>query len=108
MNPLVTAEIHAQAIEDNIRALRRRLRPGTALCPAVKADAYGHGVAQVLPALAAAGVEGLGVAHLTEALALRQAGYHSGPIEAASHKSLRLNDLPTELPGNVPASPLPN
>jgi len=76
MIPLVTAEIRLAAIRGNIGAIRRRVGPGVQLCPAVKANAYGHGLAQVLPALIELGVERVGVANLIEGLDLRRLGWH--------------------------------
>lgn len=58
------------AVADNWRALAARTHP--AECAAVvKADAYGLGVAAVAPVLAAAGCSSFFVAHLDEAIALR-------------------------------------
>ncbi len=65
------ATIDLAALAANVAALRARLAPGTRLMAAVKADAYGHGVAQVLPSLRAAGVDAFGVATAAEALTVR-------------------------------------
>ena len=54
--------------------LRELAGPGTRLHPVVKADAYGHGAIPVARALEAAGADGLCVAALDEAMALRRAG----------------------------------
>ncbi len=54
--------------------LRELAGPGTRLDPVVKADAYGHGAIPVARALEAAGADGLCVAALDEAMALRRAG----------------------------------
>ncbi|MBI2782041.1 MAG: alanine racemase [Chloroflexi bacterium] len=67
------AEIDLDALAWNLGVLRR-LAPGTPVHPVVKADAYGHGAIPVARALEAAGAEGLCVAALDEALALRRAG----------------------------------
>lgn len=75
MDPLVTADIRLDALRANIAAIRRRVPKGTQLCPAVKADAYGHGLAQILPVLIEAGVERVGVANLLEAMHLRRLGW---------------------------------
>jgi alanine racemase len=48
--------------------------PGVLVEPVVKADAYGHGMVPVSRALVEAGADGLCVATLDEALALRDAG----------------------------------
>ena len=76
MEPLVIARVSALAIRANITVFRARIAPGVELCAAVKSDAYGHGLEQVLPVLAVEGVERLAVANLIEALAVRQAGWH--------------------------------
>jgi len=78
MNAPVRAEIDPSAIRSNLAALRRRLPVHTALCPTVKADAYGHGVRCVLPALDEAGIPGLEVASLAEAVELRALGWCRG------------------------------
>ncbi len=73
------AEVRLDAVRRNIEAIRRRTRPGTPICAAVKAEAYGHGFEQVLPALSDARVERLAVANLAEAIRLRTLGW-SKPI----------------------------
>ena len=57
----------------NLAAIRG-VAGGLPVMPVVKADAYGHGMVPVARALEAAGVDGLCVATLDEALALREAG----------------------------------
>jgi alanine racemase len=69
-------DVHLDAIEANLAALRDRVRPAAVLA-VVKADAYGHGAPEVGRALEAAGVEWLGVALVEEAAALRRAGVQS-------------------------------
>jgi alanine racemase len=66
-----TARIDLQAIRANLRRVRE-LAPRSRVVAVVKADAYGHGAARVLPALRDADM--LGVACIEEALALREAG----------------------------------
>jgi alanine racemase len=68
------AHVDLSALQHNVAALRARLAAGTELLAAVKADAYGHGAATVVPALQAFGVDRFGVATAAEALALRAAG----------------------------------
>ncbi|MFH1982079.1 MAG: alanine racemase [Pseudomonadota bacterium] len=77
--PLVWAEIDLSAIAENTRELRRITRPEARLMAVVKADAYGHGAAEVARTAMAAGASVLGVARLGEAISLRQAGI-SAPI----------------------------
>jgi alanine racemase len=45
-------DVDVAALHHNARTLRRRLRPGSRLGVVVKADAYGHGLGVVAPALA--------------------------------------------------------
>ncbi len=66
-----TAVIDLTALRHNLGEVRRRA-PGSKVVAVVKADAYGHGAARVLPALA--GADMLAVACIEEALALREAG----------------------------------
>jgi alanine racemase len=62
--------IDLDAVAENYRRLRAQL--ARAVCgAAVKADAYGLGVAQVAPALARAGCRDFFVAHLDEGIVLR-------------------------------------
>ena len=65
-------EIDLAGIVDNWRRLRARLGPGAAAAAVVKADAYGLGMAQVAPALAASGCTLFFVATIDEGLALRR------------------------------------
>ena len=68
------ALIHRQHLFNNLTLIKDTLSPGTALCAAVKADAYGHGAVTVATLLKEAGVEAFGVATVEEALQLRAAG----------------------------------
>ncbi len=68
------AEISLDALDRNIATFRGRLAPGTKLLASVKANAYGHGAAEIAGRAVAAGVDYLGVAFLDEALQLRNAG----------------------------------
>ncbi len=68
------ALIDLTAIAHNLSRVRASA-PGCKLMAVVKADAYGHGSAGLLPVLATQ-ADGLAVARLEEAQALRAAGYH--------------------------------
>ncbi len=101
-----TACISSGAICRNVAAVRRRLPPGTPLCVAVKADAYGHGLEQVLPALTLAGVERLGVANLEEACDLRRRGWVGpvlslGPVLAVSSAASRTERAAEAVAGKI-------
>ena len=66
------ALINLDAIRDNVRQFLKVAEPARVMA-VVKADAYGHGALQVARAALEAGASWLGVAHITEALALRSA-----------------------------------
>ena len=67
-------EIDLDAIEHNVREIRRVLPEGCRFLGVVKADAYGHGAVPVARRLERCGAAYLAVACLEEALALREAG----------------------------------
>lgn len=71
----ILALIDPARIVHNYRALRARCRPGVMFCAPLKADAYGHGIAQVAPALQEAGADWAAVATIPEAVALRGVGW---------------------------------
>ena len=73
-------EVDLDAVRHNVAAIRRRIGPKVKLMAVVKADAYGHGLAQVGGALMQCGVDAFAVATLSEALALRQIGGSGWPI----------------------------
>jgi alanine racemase len=67
-------EIDVDALRSNLALARELAGPGVGVEPVVKADAYGHGMVPVAQLLLDAGADGLCVATLDEALALREAG----------------------------------
>src|SRR5882724_9646188 len=73
-------EVDLDALRHNVAAIRRRIGPNVKLMAVVKADAYGHGLAQVGSTLMQCGVDAFAVANLSEALALRQVGGSGWPI----------------------------
>src|SRR5436190_16640093 len=68
----IVAEVDLTAIAANLASVRR-YAPGTEVLAVVKANAYGHGLQRVLPALGDA--DGLALIELDAAVALRTAGY---------------------------------
>ncbi|KAM9866342.1 Broad specificity amino-acid racemase [Leucobacter aridicollis] len=68
------AQIHLQAIQSNLAHISRELE-GTDVCIVVKADAYGHGVENVLPLVMEAGFHIVGIANNSEAERVRAAGF---------------------------------
>jgi len=71
------AEIDLAALGRNLGSVRQRAGQRRVL-GVVKADAYGHGAVEVSRALVAAGCDGLAVATLEEARALRGASIRAG------------------------------
>jgi len=67
------AIVDLDAVERNAVTLRSRLREETELCAVVKADGYGHGMAQCAEAAVRGGAARLAVAAATEAFELRTA-----------------------------------
>ena len=59
---------------DNLELIGRHVG-AAGVCPVVKADAYGHGLAQIVPAIEAGGFERLAVAQIGEAVAARSLGF---------------------------------
>ena len=84
-----TITIKPVAITHNLAEVKKRA-PTSKVLAMVKANAYGHGVAAVLPALQQAEpqADGIGVATLIEALEARQLGWNKiiGLIEGAFTK----------------------
>ena len=74
------AIINLNAIQHNVREMKRHLEPAQALYAVVKANGYGHGAVAVAKAALAAGAQGLAVATVDEGIELRQAGLLAQPI----------------------------
>ncbi len=89
--------VDLDAIRHNVGVIRGRLASETQLWAVVKADAYGHGVAQVSEAVVAAGVERLCVATLSEAWQLRRLG----PLDAGSMRRARELDVAVTITGQA-------
>ncbi|MDY7009621.1 MAG: alanine racemase [Planctomycetota bacterium] len=78
MNEYLQADISTGAIRHNIDLIRNLLAEDVRLCPVVKANAYGHGIEQVLGVLGDA-ADMLAVATGAEAMELRGLGWQ-GPV----------------------------
>ncbi|WP_285248677.1 alanine racemase [Pseudarthrobacter sp. efr-133-R2A-89] len=78
-----SAVIDLDAIRHNVRRLADAASPAKVMA-VVKADAYGHGAVPVARAALQSGAAWLGVAHISEALALRAAGIDA-PLLAWLH-----------------------
>lgn len=66
-------DIDLSAVHNNVRQLRRLIRPDCKIMGVIKANAYGHGAIPIAKAILQEGVEQLAVATLGEAIELREA-----------------------------------
>ena len=66
--------IRLDQLKSNLTAIKSVLKKGTRLMAVVKADAYGHGMAQAARAFLAAGADQLAVATPDEGILLRKSG----------------------------------
>lgn len=85
-------EINTSALKQNITELQK-INGEAFFCPMVKANAYGHGVSIVAPALANLGLKHLGVALIEEAVELREMGVSSeilvfAPLNPGDHVNI--------------------
>jgi alanine racemase len=92
--PSTIAEVNLEAIRANLRAIRAKVGEGVRIMAVVKANAYGHGAARVAFAALDAGADIFGVAHIEEAVELRDSGITT-PILILGMSS------PEEAPGIV-------
>ncbi len=68
------AEIDLDNIAQNVREIKKRLKPGVRFMGVVKADAYGHGVRETAKIILENGADCLAVAFIDEAVQLRKSG----------------------------------
>ncbi len=72
--PQTRVVVDLGAVAHNINVLKGLLAPGTGFMAVVKADAYGHGAVQIARTVLENGADCLGVARISEAVELREAG----------------------------------
>lgn len=92
------AEIDLDAIAHNVREIRKLTGKRVELMAAVKADAYGHGVLEVVRTLLDSGVNQLAVSMLDEAIQIRKMGINVpililGYTDPARAEEVILNDV---------------
>lgn len=68
------AEIDLSALERNVKQIRAALPPHIQYVAVIKADAYGHGMAQTISRLMHTGVDAFAVANLDEAATVAEVG----------------------------------
>ena len=69
------AEINVTNLDFNIKKIKEKVGEGKKITGIIKADGYGHGAVKMATVLRANGIESFGVATLSEAIKLRQAGF---------------------------------
>lgn len=87
---LTWVEISAQSLRSNIQTLKNLAGQGRIFAPAVKANAYGHGLKQCAPIISEAGADWLCVNALFEAVELQEIGVKK-PIYIMGY--IALNEL---------------
>lgn len=70
----VRAYIHQEAFRKNLRQVRKAIGPDPEIMAVIKADGYGHGVANLIPILKEEGIKRAAVATVDEALELQNQG----------------------------------
>lgn len=68
-------EVSLSAVSQNLSNALAMLPPKTRLCAVVKADAYGHGIKNIVPLLIAQGIDHIGISSNSDARAVRKAGF---------------------------------
>ena len=86
----IYAEVDLGRIEENMKAMKEPLRPGTKMYGVVKTDAYGHGAVPVARTIDRF-VCGYAVATVDEGLKLRRHGIEKeilslGPVSASRYR----------------------
>lgn len=89
----VWSEIDLRSFSHNIRQFKNILRPSARLMAVLKANAYGHGLLEVAGRVLKDGAQVLGVARISEAIAIRRAGFDA-PVLIFGH-------TPPELAGKL-------
>lgn len=85
----VWAEIDLRSFSHNIRQFKNILHPSARLMAVLKANAYGHGLLEVAGRVLEAGAQVLGVARISEAIAIRRAGFDA-PVLIFGHTAPEL------------------
>ncbi len=98
-------EISLPKIANNLTNALARLPENTQFCAVVKADAYGHGIENVVPVLIEQGVSYIGISSNSEARAVRDAGFAGSilRLRTATPQEVKqaLSDRVEELVGTV-------
>ena len=74
------AEINVSNLDYNIKNIQKKVGPDKKITGIIKADGYGHGSVKCASVLRANGIDSFGVATLSEAIKLREAGFETEQI----------------------------
>lgn len=91
-------DIYPERIKKNLQLAHGLLPEGAQLLAVLKADAYGHGIARVVPIIREQGLKYVGITSNTEARAVRAAGF-MGTIMRI--RSATLSEIEGALPDQV-------
>ncbi len=86
-------EISLDNLRDNFMAYKKTVGPGIKVMPAIKANAYGHGIVACGKELEACGADYLGVGDISEAISLRKNGVTMPILIFASNTIAEVADL---------------
>ena len=97
-------EISLDNVRDNFFAFKKMVGPDVKVMPAVKANAYGHGIVPCGKELEACGADYLGMGSISEAIKLRENGvkmpllvFASNTIEEVAELYIQYHLIPTIL-----------
>ena len=86
-------EISASAVRHNLQAFQRLVGARVGVMPIIKANAYGHGLAEMSKVLRSEHYAALGVAYGEEALRLRGLKYRGRVVVLSSWENHELKEL---------------
>mgnify|MGYP000903928153 CR=1 FL=1 len=89
----VLAVVDLDALEYNMKSIRRRTKKGTGIIGIIKADAYGHGSVEAAEVILKNGADWLAVAVVDEGINLRKNGINAPVLLLGYTPKLRVNDV---------------
>jgi len=91
-------EIDHKVFESNLAALQKRLNGKTQICAVMKADAYGHGIALLMPSIIRMNIPCVGITSNEEARVARENGFTGRLIRL---RNASLEEMQGALPYNM-------
>ncbi|MBP6344974.1 MAG: alanine racemase [Neisseriaceae bacterium] len=105
-------EIDTQAFQRNLQTMKHMLNGQSKVCMVMKADAYGHGIANLLPTVLAENIPCIGVTSNREIQAVRDGGFNGQLVRLRSATAKEMTDaLPyrvEEMLGNLDTARIAN